>query len=605
MNRDLQARLDALPPRPGVYLYRNATGDLLYVGKAKSLRSRVRSYFQPSAKHAPRTAGMVAEIAELEFIVVDSEMEALILESNLIKRHKPPYNIVLRDDKSYPYLRLSLEDEYPRISLVRKIRPGRSRYYGPFLPASVAHRTMKMVPRFFRVAACKEVFDGRRRPCLYYHLDQCLAPCAGRTDPEEYGKAVHDTRLFLEGNHDDLRASLERRMQAASDDLNFEAAARYRDTLRTLDGIAGRQRMSSVGMEEQDYLSHHAEGGEVVLQLFQVRDGKVSGRREFAFESVDPDRRRFYAAVLAQYYADVEPPPEIFLPCAPSGREVVEEWLSGRRGKRVRIRTPRKGPKKRLLDLVARNAAISFESRFRAAHSHGVKVLEALAEVLGLEEPPFRIECFDISNIQGSDSVASLVVWEGGKPRKSEYRTFTIRAVEGPDDYASMSEAVTRRYRRRIQEDRRLPDLVLIDGGPGQLGAAVRSLAEVGLPTLPVVSLAKREEEIHLHRGDEPVRLRRNSPALHLVQRIRDEAHRFAVLHHRRKRSRRTLRTSLTEVPGIGPVTARKLLKRFGSVKGVRGATREELEKVAGRKVAEALVARYGGSDGGNGNPDS
>jgi excinuclease ABC subunit C len=590
----LQSKLDALPDRPGVYRYYDARGELLYVGKAKSLRSRVRSYFQPSAAHPPRTQRLVESVADLEIIVVDTETEALILESNLIKKERPRFNVVLRDDKNFPYLKLSLEDPYPRVSLVRRARLDKNLYFGPFIPASLARRSMKMVPRYFQVATCKEVFDGKRRPCLYFHLDQCLAPCAGKTTPEEYGKAVQHARLFLEGRHKDLEASLAARMKEASDALEFEKAARFRDTLRTVEKLAVRQHLASVGLEEQDYFAHHAEGTQAALQLFQMRQGKVQARREFTFDEIDFEPASFYASVLAQYYADQEPPPEIYLPDVPADVELLERFLSGRRGGRVTLKVPERGVKKRFVELVRKNALLAFESRFRAAHAHGVEALEALAEVLGLDEPPFRIECFDISNIQGTDSVASMVVWEGGKPRKSDYRTFTIRGVSGPDDFASMAEAVTRRYRRLLEEDRRLPDLVLIDGGPGQLGAAVRALAAEGLPMLPIVSLAKREEEIFVQGGGEPLRLARSHAALQLLQRVRDEAHRFAVTAHRGKRSRRTIRTALTDVPGIGPATAKKLLRVFGSLDGVRGAADEALVEAAGSRAAAAIRAHFG-----------
>ncbi len=587
-------KLDALPAAPGVYLYRNAAGDLLYVGKAKSLRSRVRSYFQPSAQHPPKTASLVAEIADLEIIRVDTEIEALILESNLVKRHHPRYNVVLRDDKNFPYLKVSARDPYPRVSLVRQARLDGAQYYGPFIPASVARRSLKLIQRTFQVATCHEVFDGKRRPCLYYHLDQCLAPCAGKTDPEEYGRAVADARLFLEGRDRELEASLAAKMAEASAAQAYERAARYRDTLRTVRRVAERQHMASVGLEEQDYLAHHEEHDEVALQLFQMRAGKVQGRREFSFGGVDLEPAGFYAAVLAQYYLDAVPPPEIYLPVLPEDAALLERWLGERRGGRVRLKVPRRGVKRRFLELVRKNAVHAFEGRFRRAHAHGVEALEGLAVALGLDGPPYRIECFDVSNIQGTDSVASLVAWEGGRPRKSDYRTFGIRGVRGPDDFASIAEAVTRRYRRLLREDRRLPDLVLIDGGAGQVGAAVRALAAVGLPMLPVVGLAKREEELYLQGGGEPVRLDRASPALRLVQRIRDEAHRFAIGRHRARRSRRTLRTELTDIAGVGAVSARKLLAAFGSVEGVRRAGVDEVERIVGRRIAERVAERYG-----------
>jgi len=588
------ARLARLPRRPGVYRFLDPEGKTLYVGKAKSLRSRVGSYFRPSADHAPHIRRMVSEIATLDVILVDTEMEALLLEANLIKRERPRYNVVLRDDKSFPYVRLSVRDPYPRAALVRQARLDGSLYVGPFLPASGARRTLRMLQRDFRVATCREVFDGKRRPCLYYHRAQCLAPCAGKTEPEAYARAVADARLLLEGRHRDLEDSLERRMQTASRAQEYEQAIRHRDTLRTVKRLAVKQRMVSAGLEEQDCFAHHAEGGRVALQLFQMREGRIQGRREFTMEVAGFEPEGFYASVLTQYYAETLPPPRIHLPVLPARRELMEAWLGQRRGGRVRLQLPLRGPKRKLLELVGKNAALAFDARFRAPETHGVEVLGALADLLGLDEPPYRIECFDISNTQGTDSVASMVVWEGGKPRKSAYRSFNIREVEGADDTASIAEAVKRRYRRLVEEDRRLPDLVLIDGGKGQLGAAVAALTALGLPTLPVASIAKREEEIHLVARASPIRLGRDSPVLHLVQRMRDEAHRFAIGRHRRRRARRTVRTELTEVPGIGPVKARRLLREFGSVRGVKQATADRRARVVGTRAAQALAVHFG-----------
>jgi excinuclease ABC subunit C len=586
-------KLEGLPPSPGVYIFRDSSGEPLYVGKAKSLRNRVRSYFQPSARHAPHIARMVSEIADLEVIVVGSELEALILESNLIKRERPPYNVILRDDKHFPYLRLTAGDLFPRVELVRRARLDSSLYFGPFIPASAARRSLRLVQRHFGVATCKEIFDGKRRPCLYHHLDQCLAPCAGKTAQEEYARAVADARLLLEGRHRELRETLEKRMRQAAAERSYERAARLRDAIATLRLLKVRQRMDSVGLEEQDYLAHHAEGTEASLQLFQMREGKIQARRGFNMTGIDFEASSFYRGSLLQCYAEEEPPPEIFLPQLPAERALVEGWLSQRRGAAVRLRVPQRGAKARFLEQVRMNAELAFEARFRADHTHGVKALEELGVLLALDEPPFRIECFDISNIGGTDSVASLVVWEGGKAKKADYRSFNIRTVEGSDDCASIAEAVERRYRRRIAEERSLPDLVLIDGGRGQLGAAVGALARAGLPMLPVVSIAKREEELYIQGRAEPLRLERSSAALQLIQRIRDEAHRFAISRHRRKRSRRTVRTALTDVKGVGPVSAGKLLREFGSVKGVRRAGFEELRRVVGKRAAAAIKAHF------------
>jgi excinuclease ABC subunit C len=586
-------RLDRLPQRAGVYRFLNAAGQTIYVGKAKSLRKRVRSYFRPKAVHSPHIERMVSEVADLDVIVVDTELEALLLEANLIKRERPRYNVVLRDDKNFPYVKLSLRDVYPRASLTRRARGDGGLYVGPFLPASTARRTLKMLQRYFQVATCNERFDGKRRPCLYYHLDQCLAPCAGKTDPEEYGRAVGDARLFLDGRHVELERSLQSSMQEASHAQEYERAMRYRDTLRTVKTLAVKQRVTSGGLEEQDFFCHHVEGEQLALEMFQVRQGRIQSRREFVHEGVVFDAGPFYATVLAQYYAETEPPPEIYLPELPERLDLLQAWLGDRRGGRVRLRVPQRGPKRKLMEMVRRNASLAFESRFRVPESHGAEMRRGLGDLLGLDEPPYRVECFDISNVQGADSVASMVVWEGGQPRKSDYRSFNIRTVEGPDDTASISEAVTRRYRRMVAEDRRLPDLVLIDGGRGQLGAAVAALTRVGLPMLPVAAIAKREEEIFLEGRSEPIRLELHSPVLQLVQRIRDEAHRFAVSRHRKRRAKRTLRTELTEIPGIGPARARRLLREFGSVNGVRRADPEALARAVGPKAAAALMARY------------
>ena len=589
-------KLDRLPRRPGVYRFLDGQGKALYVGKAKSLRARVRSYFRPSADPGPRIARMVSRVVDVDVIVVNTEAEALILESNLIKRECPCYNVVLRDDKNFPYVRVSLEDEYPRASLVRRARVDGDLYVGPFLPASSARRTLKLVQRYFRVATCKEVFDGNRRPCLYYHLDQCLAPCAGKTTPEEYRRSVDDAQLYLAGRHRELEHGLERRMLEASAARDYESATRNRDTLRTVRDLSVRQQMVSVGLEDQDYFAHHEADGQVALQLFQVRGGRVQARRSFTMEHVDLDDASFYASAVLQYYDDTTPPREVYLAAVPTAPDVLAAWLARRRGGPVLLRVPRRGEKRKFLELVRNNAELAFQSRFRSEHTHGVEVLDALADVLGLDEPPYRIECFDISNLHGTDSVASMVVWEAGRPKNADYRSFAIRDVEGSDDFASIAEAVTRRYRRLLAEDRRLPDLVLIDGGEGQLGAAVASLARVGLPMLSVAAIAKREELLYVRGASDPVRLDRGSPVLQLIQRIRDEAHRFALTRHRGRRTRRTLRTELTDLAGVGPVRARQLLRAFGSVAGVRRASRDDLERVVGPRLAGTIVARYRGT---------
>jgi excinuclease ABC subunit C len=593
---DLAQKLADLPDRPGVYRFLSKGGKVIYVGKAKNLKSRVRSYFRASADLDARKSAMVDETADLETIVVDSDFEAFLLENHLIKKEKPRYNIVLRDDKNYPYLKLTTKDEYPRVTLVRRARLDGNRYFGPFLPASVAWNTLRMIPRFFQVAICHVKFDGKQRPCLYYHLGQCLAPCAGHTNPEEYGRAVGEAKLFLEGRNRELGSRLEERMEQASEKEEFEQAAHYRDLIRTIERLSEKQSISSVGLEDQDFLAHYREAGRLSLQLFQMREGRIQSRREFHFEDVDPDAPAFYAQAIAQYYATEESlPSEIYLPEDPVDAPLIERWLTERRGRKVSLHAPRRGVKREFLDAVAENARLAFEQRFRAQHVHGVTVLEELRDLLGLDEPPYRIEGFDISHIQGTDQVASMVVWEGGKPKKSDYRRYKIKHEEGSDDFRSIAETVGRRYLRLQKEGARLPDLVLIDGGKGQLSSAVAALDQIGLGDLPVASIAKREEEIFVEGRGDPIVLPRDSSVLRLVQRIRDEAHRFAIAYHRKLRDKRTFTTELRDIPGVGATTASRLLQIFGSVEGVRAASETDLSGAVGPRLARVIRERLAG----------
>ncbi|MBP7149859.1 MAG: excinuclease ABC subunit UvrC, partial [Acidobacteria bacterium] len=482
--------------------------------------------------------------------------------------------------------------EFPRVVLVRNPRADGQLYFGPFLPASHAWRTLRMIPRFFQVANCHLRFDGKQRPCLYYHIDQCLAPCAGKADPAEYRDRVEQARLFLEGRDQELAETVRRRMDEASERLEFERAARYRDMLRSLDLLSRKQNMMSVGLEAADFWAEYREGDQVAVELFRMREGRIIGRREFTLDQpLEPEV--LYDAILPQFYAEEVPPPEIVLPRLPRDRGLIEDFLRSRRHGRVALKAPTQGETRRFLDLVAQNARLAFDARFRAPHVHGVQVMEELRDLLALDEVPYRIEGFDVSHLRGDEPRASLVVFEGGRPKKSDYRIFKVRSAAAGDDYQAMREVVGRRYSRLVREGKRLPDLVLIDGGKGQLAAAVESLREVGVADLPVISLAKREEEIFLEGRGDPVLLERNDPALHLVQQIRDEAHRFAVKHHRGARSRERLRSSLTEIPGIGATTARRLLEQFGSVEGVRKASPEALAAAVGparaRRVREVL----------------
>jgi len=592
MDSRLVEKIRSLPDQPGCYIFRGAEGSALYVGKAKSLADRVRSYTGAGTHAAPRIAQMVSEAADVEVILTRSEVEALILENNLIKKEHPRYNTDLRDDKNFPYLKLTVTDPFPRAALVRRAGSDGSLYYGPYLPASNAHRTLKMVARFFRVATCHERLDGSRpRPCLYYQLNQCLGPCAGLADAVEYRQAVRDADLFLRGRHAALLASLRSKMAEASSRQAYESAAHYRDLIRTVRASMERQHIASVGLEDQDFFHFHREGGEALLQLFVMRGGLVQARREFSFERVEEDDDGFMAQVLERYYGSSEgPPAEVYAAVEPAGREVIEEWLTGLRGAPVAVRVPARGVKKKFMEMVLKNARLAFEARFRSPHTYGGQVLEELQAVLGLPEIPFRIEAFDISHIQGAETVASMVVWEGGRPRKSDYRRFRIRTVTGVDDLASMAEAVSRRYARVLKEGKNLPDLVLIDGGRGQLDAALGALQRIGVTSLPAAAIAKREELMFVPDRIEPIRLDHASPILHLVQRVRDEAHRFAVAYHRSLRAKRTLVTSLTEVPGVGEKTARRRLRRFGSVAAVAAADRGDLESEVGERLARAIA---------------
>ncbi len=591
-------KLDDLPAEPGVYLFRDRQARTIYVGKAKSLKNRVRTYFQESAGQEVRTGALVAEIHDLDYIVTRTEVEALILENNIIKKERPRYNIRLRDDKNFPYLKMTTKERFPRVVMVRRARLDGNAYFGPYLPASAARRTIQMVARHFKVATCYEQLDGSRpRPCLLYQLNQCLAPCAGLVDDAEYAQAANDARLFLEGRTRDLLGRLREKMARASAEERFESAAHLRDLIRTLERRAERQTIASVGLEEQDYVAFAREGSIASMQVFQMRDGLVQSRRELSFEGIRDDDAEFLAACLSRYYANVESVPGVIcVPIEPASRELLQEWLAARAGKPVSIVVPKRGVRHRFLETVAKNARVSFEAMFRAPHTHGVEILEGLQEALGLDEPPHRIECFDISHIQGADQVASLVVWEGGRPKRSDYRRFRVRTVDGSDDFAAMAEVVGRRYARLLREGKGLPDLVMVDGGKGQLSSAVAVLESLGLGHLQVAALAKREEELFLDGRAGAVLIPHDSPILHLVQRIRDEAHRFAITYHRRVRSRRTLTTELTGIEGIGVRRARLLLRRFGSVRAVRRATLEELSDAVGRRLAERIRSHLGGA---------
>src|SRR6202162_1318138 len=550
-----------VPDAPGVYLFRDAGGTVLYVGKAISLRSRVRSYFLESSWVNAKTGSLAREIADLETILVGNEREALALEHNLIKQYRPKFNVMLRDDKTYPYIKFTAAEKYPRVYFTRRIKKDGSLYFGPYFPSSLARRILHFVHKRFMVPSCTvDLTRSHPRPCLQYYIKRCLGPCvAGLTTDDRYAEAARDVRLFLEGRRHDLIKSLEERMGAAAEKELFEQAASYRDLLRTLEDIEERQRIAAAQGDDTDVLAYHAEPPLVAANLFHLRGGRVVDRREFYWEDLETfDAQEFVPSLLKQLYLEAEYLPKaIHVPGEFEDRELLEEMLSERAGHRVEIFTPQRGQKKAILDLVQNNAAHSFEQRFRVLKPTSKAIGEALQNALNLVEEPERIECFDISHIQGSDTVASMVVWEKGRMKKSDYRKFIIRGEamrdcdeksEGRlrDDFASMQEAVERRYHRLQNEGKPLPSLILVDGGIGQLHAAAKALEKLAIINQPLASIAKKEEILYvLGREDEPIVLERHSPVLHLIQQIRDETHRFAVTFHRQRRSSRRLRTSL------------------------------------------------------------
>ncbi len=592
-----------LPDSPGVYLFRGDRGKILYVGKALSLRKRVASYFNPAAGGAKEEA-LRRLHREVETISTRTELEALLLENTLIKKHRPRYNVCLRDDKTYPYIKITTGEVWPRALVTRRVLEDGHAYYGPFW-GGLARRIMRMITRHFQIRTCTLEIDGKLpRPCLYYDLHACLGPCvAGLTTKEAYGEAVSDVVLFLEGRNRELEASLSQKMQAASDAENFEMAAAYRDVLRTVRDVAERQVVQSLKGENVDVFGFFESGQDVAVCVLIVRGGALQDRRDFFFEKAqEHDPAAFLEAFLPQFY-DANPflPTEVHLPVAIAGTDLLEDYIATRRGARVAVRAPQRGPAAERVRLAEVNARERHRVRFRRSGGDEAIAVERLARAVGLPLPPHRIEAFDISHTQGTDSVASMVVFEDGKPRKAEYRLFNIASQEllQPDDFRSMAEAVERRYRRLQAEEAAMPDLVLVDGGRGQLQAALTSLDRLGLD-LSVVGLAKRDEEIWVPGRPEPLRLSRKDPALQLVQRVRDEAHRFAITRHRQRRGRRMRQTGLTEIPGVGPVRARTLLRRFGSIQGVRGAAPAEIVAAVGPSTARAVAQYLAGASAGS-----
>jgi excinuclease ABC subunit C len=596
---ELRDKVAQIPFAPGVYLYKDAAGKVIYVGKAKSLRNRVRSYFLEDKLADVKTGTLIAEARDIDYILVDNEKEALALENNLIKQYKPRFNILLRDDKTYPYIKLT-QEKYPRVYVTRRLRKDGATYFGPYFPGNLAHRLVHFIHRHFLVPSCKiDLTRFHPKPCLQYHIHRCLGPCVqGLTTDDAYATAVRHVRQFLEGRHTDLAHDLRARMAEASDDMRFEEAASLRDLLTTVEEIEQRQKMAAAKDDDTDIFGVYAEPPMVALNVFHLRHGQIVDRREFFWEDQEVfDQPEFFSTLLLQIYMDQQHiPGEIHVPVEFEDREVMEELLSEKRGRKVEIRTPQRGQKKALMDLVQTNAKHSFDSRFRVLKPSSKAIQEALQDTLNLPAPPARIECFDISHIQGTDKVASMVVWEDGKMKKSDYRKFIIKTVIGNDDFASMREVVTRRYSRLKDEGTPMPGLVLIDGGLGQLHAAADALEAIGIVDQPLASIAKREEIIYVYgQEDEPYALDRFSPILHLIQSIRDEAHRFAVTFHRSRRNSRQLTSELDAIAGVGERTVQKLLKEFGSSELVRAASEDQLAAVVGRAAARKVRAHYTG----------
>ena len=644
---DLQQKIRTIPTQPGVYLYKNAEGEVIYVGKAKNLRARVRSYFQEGVAEAnAKTGSLLREAVDVDYIVVANNKEALALENNLIKQKKPRFNILLRDDKTYPYIKLTLAERFPRVYVTRRLKRDGSEYYGPYFPGNLAYRIVDLIHRHFLVPSCKvDLARFHPRPCLQYYIKRCLGPCVQNlTTPELYSEAVRDVKLLLEGRQTDLARGLRARMDQAAEAEEYERAARYRDLISTVEQLQEKQRMAAAEGDDMDVFGYHFENQMLAVNVFHMRGGKVLDRREFFWEdlpefalpepepealatgdgsqglSVRADFARdgsqapspatasvptaqatfhpgqFFSALLKQVYIDQQyVPRDILVPVDFEDRSELAELLEEKRGSKVEILIPQRGEKRSLIDLAAQNAKQSFEQRFRVMKPQAKAVQEALQDALGLPELPKRIECFDISHIQGAETVASMVVWEDGTMNKSEYRKFIVRSVQGVDDFASMREVVARRYKRLRDENRPLPSLVLIDGGLGQLHAAAQALDSLEITNQPLASIAKKEEIIYVYgQEDEPVVLDRHSPVLHLVQMVRDESHRFAVTFHRKRRQMRDRDSELLDIPGIGEITRRRLLQHFGSVRAVQQADAAALGAILNKTQTEAVLKHFG-----------
>jgi excinuclease ABC subunit C len=665
---DLLAKIRTLPTLPGCYLYKNAEGEVIYVGKAKNLRSRVRSYFLEANQMNAKTGSLMREAVDVEYITVDNEREALALENNLIKQRKPRFNILLRDDKTYPYIKMTMGDRYPKVFVTRRLRKDGGAYFGPYFPGNLAHRLVDLIHRSFLIPSCKvDLSRYHPRACLQYYIKRCLGPCVeGLTTPAAYKETIRDVQLFLEGRTGELEQLLTKRMAAAAENEQFELAARLRDQVVTVHQMQDKQRIATADNEDADVFGFHFENQMLAVNLFHMRGGKIVDRRDFFWEelpdvatflgeslneeneppadpgapstasltdgkgesAIEPDPAHsapeiteappvlqhspiaepehnfspatFFSALLKQLYLDQSyVPRSILLPVDFADRAVLAELLSERTGHRIEIAAPRRGDKRSLVDLVCQNARQSYDQRFRVLQPNRKAIQEALQDALTLEELPRRIECFDISHIQGAETVASMVVWEDGTMKKADYRKFQVKTVTGVDDFASMREIIYRRYKRLLDDKKDFPSLILIDGGLGQLHSAADALAEVGIqPGVPqqpaLASIAKREEIIYVFgQEDEPVVLDRRSPVLHLVQKIRDESHRFAVTYHRKRRQMRDRMSELDDIAGVGPRTRQRLVEHFGSVRGIKQASHDALTAVVSPAVAEKIRSHF------------
>src|SRR5437868_4083835 len=629
---DLQQKIRSIPMSPRVYLYKNAEGEVIYVGKAKSLRHRVSSYFHEGRVSDAKTGTLIREAVDVDYIVVANNKEALALENHLIKQKQPRFNILLRDDKTYPYVKLTLGERFPRVYVTRRLRKDGSVYYGPYFPANLAYRIVDLIHRSFLVPSCNvDLNRPHPRPCLQFYIGRCLGPCVeGLTTPEIYQEAVRDVKLFLEGRQTDLSRSLRERMAKAAEAQEYERAAKYRDLISTVEQLQEKQRIAAAEGDDADVFGYHFENGMLAVNLFHMRGGRVLDRREFFWEDLpdlttdhdatsipgrpqadggrasspvtaDFDPGTFLSSFLMQLYIG-QPyiPRNIYVPVDFEDREALEEVLSeqlageGGRATRVNIVVPQRGEKRSLIDLAGNNAKQSYDQRFRVMKPNLKAVQEALEDALGLPELPRRIECFDISHIQGTETVASMVVWEDGQMKKSDYRKFIIKSVDGVDDFAAMREVVTRRYKRLQEEKKPMPSLILVDGGLGQLHAAAQALDSLEIINQPLAAIAKREEIIYVFgQEDDPVVLDHHSPVLHLVQLIRNEAHRFAVTFHRKRRQMRDRSTELLEIPGVGERTTRRLLEHFGRLQAVKQADGAALSAVVTRSQAEAILTHF------------